>query len=357
MAQRKSTPTRDIDATGVLQPRVTIDDVAREAGVSKATVSRVLNRRDDLLTREITERVQSTIARLGYTPSPMAQALKRGRSRLIGLVVADVTNPFSVAVLRGAEKACRDAGYMVMLFNLGNDDLREREAIQALSSYQVEGFILHTLGHDTAALREATQRGKPVVLVDRRLGDAQLDLVGLDNAGAVRLAAGHLLDAGYRELLFVTESMKGVSSREERASAFRAFLGDPPAPCHGAVLECVAGDDAALDAALQALKQRAGTRPPAVLAANALITLRIVAAAARLGWTIGADLGLAGFDDPEWAAFVGPGLTTIAQPTDDIGRLAIACLIERIEGRPNPPRQILLPGRLMVRCSSQQAAP
>src|SRR4051794_18782650 len=88
-------------------PRATIADVAEKAGVSKATVSRFLNRREELLTPEIATRVETAIAALGYSPSPMAQALKRGRSRLMGLVVADVTNPFSVAVLRGAEKACQ----------------------------------------------------------------------------------------------------------------------------------------------------------------------------------------------------------------------------------------------------------
>src|SRR4051812_929094 len=125
--------------------RTTIADVALKAGVSKATVSRFLNRREELLTPEIATRVESAIAALGYTPSPMAQALKRGRSRLVGLVVADVTNPFSVAVLRGAEKACQQAGYLLMLFNLGDDSQRERDAIEALASYQVEGLILNTL--------------------------------------------------------------------------------------------------------------------------------------------------------------------------------------------------------------------
>ena len=107
--------------------RATIADVARQAGVSKATVSRFLNHRDKLLTKGIAARVEAAISTLSYSPNPMAQALKRGRSRLIGLVVADVSNPFSVAVLRGAEKACQQAGYLLMLFNLGNDSRRERE--------------------------------------------------------------------------------------------------------------------------------------------------------------------------------------------------------------------------------------
>jgi LacI family kdg operon repressor len=337
----------------VPRARTTIDDVAREAGVSKATVSRVLNRRDQVLTPEITARVQIAIDRLGYAPSPMAQGLKRGRSRMIGLVVADVANPFSVAVLRGAEKACRDAGYMVMLFNLGNEDAREREAIAALAKYQVEGLLLHTLGHEPAALADAARHGKPVVLIDRRVSDAHLDLVGLDNTGAVRLAAEHLLAAGYRELLFVSEPMKGVSSREERAAAFRAFI--TGAGVRGEVVESTADDEATLDAALRALRKRAGRARPAVLAANAVIALRVVGAAQRLGWALGDDLGLVGFDDPEWAPYVGPGLSTIAQPTDDIGRLAVRCLIERLEGQALPARQILLPGRLVTRGSSRQA--
>ena len=127
----------------------------------------------------------------------MAQALKRGRSRLIGLVVADVTNPFSVAVLRGAEKACQEAGYLLILFNLSNDSQREKEAIEALTAYQVEGFILNTLGGVKGTAAETAFHGKPVVLVDRRHEELQCDFVSLDNAGAVCLAANHLVKAGY----------------------------------------------------------------------------------------------------------------------------------------------------------------
>ena len=346
---------RPSSPTAPAASRATIADVAREAGVSKATVSRFLNHRDRLLTKEIATRVEVAIAALCYSPSPMAQALKRGRSRLIGLVVADVTNPFSVAVLRGAEKACQQAGYLLMLFNLGNDAQRETEAIEALSAYQVEGFILNTLGHDGAASSSAARSGRPVVLVDRRHQGMQDDFVSLDNAGAVRLGLNHLLDAGYSELLFVSEPVKGVSSREERSAAFREFVREPGPACprlHGATFESLAQDQAGLDQALRELRQRAGKRVPAVLASNAVISLRVVASVARLGWTLGHDIGLVGFDDTDWAPFVGPGLSTIAQPTDDLGRIAAGCLIERLMGAELPPRQILLSGRLLARGSS-----
>jgi len=335
--------------------KLTIQSVAELAGVSKATVSRFLNRGGQQLSADVEARVAAAVAELGYSPSPMAQALKRGKSKLIGLVVADVSNSFSVAVLRGAEKACREAGYLVMLFNLGNDHVLEREAIRALCAYQVEGFILHTLGHDAEALADAARLGKPVVLVDRRAGDGQLDLVGLDNASAVRLAANHLVEAGYQRLLFVTEPMKGVSSREERARAFRGFVADHADVVSGGSCEAAAGEEAALDEALKAFKRSAGRRPAAVMAANAVISLRIAAAAARLGWALGRDLGLIGFDDPDWAPLVGPGLSAISQPTDDIGRIATTCLLERLQRVALPPRQILLPGRLAKRGSTVRA--
>lgn len=354
-------PAKKLKPTDVSAPpaaRATIADVAREAGVSKATVSRFLNHRDRLLTRDIATRVEVAIAALAYSPSPMAQALKRGRSRLIGLVVADVSNPFSVAVLRGAEKACQEAGYLLMLFNLGNDSRREGEAIKALTAYQVEGFILNTLGRDAGAAADAARHGKPVVLVDRRHHDMQADFVSLDNAGAVRMGVRHLVEAGYRELLFVSEPVKDVSSRVEREAAFRSFIGESASyqgsasGLQGSAFESTAQDTEGLEQALRSLRQRAGTRLPGVISSNAVVTLRVVAAMARLGWRLGAELGLVGFDETEWSPYVGPGLSTIAQPTDDLGRLAAGCLIERIQGLDLPPRQILLSGRLVARGST-----
>jgi len=353
-SSRRSTAskTRASAATAAASPsRATIADVAQAAGVSKATVSRFLNR-GELLTRDIAAKVEAAIAELGYSPSPMAQALKRGRSRLIGLVVADVTNPFSVAVLRGAERACQEAGYLVMLFNLGNDGTREREAIEALSSYQVEGFILNTLGSDPAALAAAARLAKPVVLVDRRHAGMASDFVSLDNAGAVQLAAGHLLAQGWRELLFITEPMAGVSSRLERAQAFRAFTAGQGVG--GTCFESDEGEEAALDQALRAARKRAGRQPLGLLSSNAVVTLRVAAALARLGWQLGVDVGFVGFDETDWAPHVGPGLSAIAQPTGDLGRIAARCLLERLEGHELPPRQILLPGQLIVRGSSRK---
>lgn len=335
-----------------LPARITIADVAREAGVSKATVSRFLNHRDTLLTRDIAARVESAIEALGYSPSPMAQALKRGQSRLIGLVVADVTNPFSVAVLRGAEQACQEAGYLVMLFNLGNASQRESQAIAALANYQVDGFILNTLGREPAAALDAARRGKPIVLVDRRHHEMRADFVSLDNASAMDLAVRHLMDNGWRDLMFVSEPAGGVSSRQERAESFRSLVEHHGDRLRGRTLE-LGGEP--LERALVRLREQAQDRPIGVIASNAVVTLRVAEAVAALRWQFGRDLGFIGFDETEWAALVGPGLSTIAQPTDQLGRLAANCLLERIQGQQPPHRTILVPGQLVVRGSSAPA--
>lgn len=333
--------------------RATIADVAEAAGVSKATVSRFLNHRDRLLSRDIAARVEAAIAKLAYTPSPMAQALSHGRSRLIGLIVADITNPYSVAVLRGAEKACQDAGYLVMLFNLGNESEREREAIDALAGYQVDGFILNTLGRGSNVVDAVTLHGKPAVLVDRRHAGMLTDFVSLDNQDAMKNTCAHLLEGGYRELLYVTEPQQGVSSRRERSAAFGACVAAHEPRVAGQVFESVEGDTDALDEALRALRSRARrTRRAAVVAGNAVVTLRVAQAMARLGWQFAQELGFVGFDDTEWAPLIGPGLSTVAQPTDAIGRAAATCLIERLRGFEGPARQLLLPGELIVRGSS-----
>lgn len=343
-------------ATGA---RPTIADVAEVAGVSKATVSRFFNHRERLLSADIAARVQAAIDQLGYVPSPMAQALSRGRSRLIGLIVADITNPYSVAVLRGAEKACKDAGYLVMLFNLGNEPGREREAIDALAGYQVDGFILNTLGRGAGVVDAIAAHGKPAVLVDRRHPGMQADFVSLDNPAAMAQACGHLLAGGWRELLYVTEPLKGVSTRRERAAAFTACVQGHPRQAHGEIFECEEGADASLASALEQLQRRAQRRRSAraaVIAGNAVVTLRVAQVVARLGWQFGQALGFVGFDDPEWASLIGPGLSTMAQPTDEIGRAAARCLVERLHGLEGPARQTLLPGTLKVRGSSMPSA-
>jgi LacI family kdg operon repressor len=244
-----------------------------------------------------------------------------------------------------------------MLFNLGNERERERNAIDALASYQVDGFILNTHGQREALGKDQTDtdilRGRPAVLVDRRHAALNADFVSLDNQSAMRGACDHLVEQGWRDLLYITQPLEDVSSRQERASAFSRCVAAYAAVVRGQVLELANASDEALDEALRALRQRAGAdRRGAVVAGNSVVTLRVAAAMARIGWGFGRQLGFVGFDDPDWAPLIGPGLTMVAQPTDAIGQSAAQCLLERLGGLQGPARESLLPGRLVVRGSS-----
>jgi len=348
--------------------RATIADVALAAQVSKATVSRYLNGRTDILTPDMAKRVQEAIASLQYRPSPMAQALKHGRTRLIGLAVADVTNPFSVAVLQGAEKACQAAGYLLVLFNLGNEAGRERDAMHALSAYQLDGMILNRVDTSAQLWQDAQLHGKPIVLVDRFQEGMDADFVTVDNPGVVQIAMDHLQQQGFDEVLLVTEPIADVSSRTARQQAFAHYLQDlqdlqgqagtrrgQPAAMQGNVWESTPHNASALQQHLQQWRdqaQQAG-RHPAVLAGNAVASLRVATAVHALGWVPGRELGIIGVDETDWAALVGPGLSTVAQPTDALGQAAATCLIERIQGLQSPARTVELPGTIIVRGSTK----
>ncbi len=335
--------------------RATIADVARHAGVSKATVSRYLNGRHQLLTPDIAERVRDAIESLSYRPSPMAQALKHGRSRLIGLAVADITNPFSVAVLQGAEKACQEAGYLLVLFNLGNKPGRERDALQALTDYQIDGLILNRVDTRVQLWQSAVGYGKPIVLVDRAQEGVDADFVSVDNAAVVCLALEHLRSRGWDEVLLVSEPCNGVSSRSARRDTFIAAMAQQagkPQGMRGSFWESTTDNREQLMQRLLLLREQARDRRPAVLAGNAVATLRIASAVQALGWSLGREIGFIGIDETEWAGLIGPGLSTIAQPTDALGRTAARCLIERLQGWSGAARTIELPGTLQVRGSS-----
>jgi LacI family kdg operon repressor len=194
----RKTPTSKAKQPRVREPgHVTIADVARDAGVSKTSVSRYLGGEIALLAEGTRTQIESSIARLGYQPNQMARGLKRGRTRLIGMVVADVLNPYSVAVLNGAEAACQEHGYTLMLCNTANDEQRERQSLAALRSYSVEGLLVHTQGRSLRELQQLAAGPIPVVLIDRKLAGLQVDLVGLDNHHAARMATRHLMDQGF----------------------------------------------------------------------------------------------------------------------------------------------------------------
>lgn len=296
-------------------------DVARHAGVSKASVSRFIGDDKALLSDAIALRIEQSIATLGYRPNQMARGLKRGRTRLIGMLVADIRNPYSIAVMHGVETACRRHGYSLVVCNTDRDPEQESLQLEALRSYNVEGLIVNTLGRHLDALREL-QRELPMVLVDRKVEQLPGDLVGLDNADAVRQAVEHLQQRGYRQLAMVSEPAEFTSSRIERIDAFKRLVPDAP------VLEL--GDD--LGARLADFLQAPGTGAKALFCANGLAALACTLALREHLPQALASTGLIALDDLDWYPLVAGGITALAQPTHDIGARAFECLLERLRG-------------------------
>lgn len=324
--------------------RVTMLDVAERAGVSKASVSRFIGDDRALLSDAIALRIEQAIEHLGYRPNQMARGLKRGRTRLIGMLVADIRNPYSIAVMHGVETACRQHGYSLVVCNTDRDDEQERQHLAALRSYNIEGLIVNTLGHHLDQLLEL-QREMPLVLVDRKVDPLHSDLVGLDNPAAVRMAVEHLQQQGYRDVLMVSETTDGTSSRLERQASFKAEIAKRPG-LSGAVLEL----DEALENHLHTFLAKPGAK--ALFCGNGVAALACTHALKNLGCDLFSEVGLIALDDLDWYPLVGSGITALAQPTQAIGATAFDCLLKRLRGDTEPTRTLDFLPELIVRGST-----
>jgi LacI family kdg operon repressor len=340
--------------------RATISDVAREAGTGKTSISRYLNGEMSVLSTELRARIEAAIERLDYQPNQMARGLKRGRNRLIGMLVADLTNPYSVEVLQGVEAACHALGLMPLICHAANEVEMERRYLQLLTTYRVEGVIVNAIGVREETLRPVGEGGIPAVLVDRTVDGLVADMVGLDNTSAVELGTRHLLERGFGDIWFVVQPFERISSRRLREAAFREVMsGASGAQGRTVVLDL--GDAAALDGTLAELDLALDTAIAAsedvhriaLFAANAPVALCLARHLnTRYGAAWQARIALLSVDDPEWAELT--GVTTIRQPTFQIGYRAVEFLHERIEGGEAAARDCLLPGELIVRASTSR---
>lgn len=314
------------DFSAAQRSRVTMLDVAERAGVSKASVSRFIGEDRALLSDAIALRIEQAIDELGYRPNQMARGLKRGRTRLIGMLVADIRNPYSIAVMHGVETACREHGYSLVVCNTDRDDEQERQHLALLRSYNIEGLIVNTLGHHRDELHEL-HREMPMVLVDRKVDGLDSDMVGLNNPHAVEMALTHLEQRGYQEVLLVTEPYDGTSSRIERVSSFQQQIAQRP-KLNGAVLET--SDD--LAAEFQTFLKTSSAGAKALFCANGVAALASTRALKEIGCRLFEDVGLIALDDLDWYPLVGSGITALAQPTEEIGARAFECLLKRLRG-------------------------
>lgn len=300
----------------------TIQDVARAAGVSTATVSRVLNGRD--VNPEMAARVIATVKKLGYRPNGVARNLRRRTASVWGLIVSDVESTYFTTLVRGVEAVARENGYSVVVCNSGDDADQEAAYIEVALAEQMAGVILSPARPDSD-IAELTDRGIPVVTIDRQLAARTMSSVVVDNVAAAHGATSHLLDSGYRRVACVT-GPQHISTAVERLEGYRNALRDRGIPLDPQ-LEVIEnyredGGHRAVDA-LMSLP----SRPDALLMTNGLLTVGGLRALHELGCSIPDEIGIVGFDDSPWAQVTQPPLTTVAQPTDELGRAAAELLL------------------------------
>ena len=332
--------------------RVTMADVAREAGVSSMTVSRVINNKEDV--RAATrERVVAVIERLGYRPSGIARGLATRRTGTLGLVVPDVANPFFADVARGVEHVAYGEGYNVFLCNTEEDPERELGVLKSLEEKRVDGLVLCSSRLDEEELRAIVTRHSAAVLVNRRLEGQGVRLatrVLVDDEAGGRLATRLLLEAGHRMVAFLAGPRVSHSGRE-RGKGYRAALVEGGVVDNGArVRHCAPTVEGGQQAARELLDVY--PRTTALFCYNDLVAVGALQACAELGRRVPEDVAVVGYDDIPLAALVTPALTTCRVPRYELGARTVRLLLDQIHGCSDGCEEILLQPELVVRDSA-----
>ena len=345
---------------GKSQP--TIIDIAREAGVSKSTVSRVLNGQNGV-SEQARYQVLQAARRLGYTPNGLARGLSGRHTAMVGFVLSDISNPFFPELARGIEDVAREMGYTVLFANTDGRPDREHEAVRLLVERRVDGIVFASVTRETDCLRWLREVGIPFALAGRSTDDPDVDSVVVDNVAGGRMATEHLLGLGHSRVAFIG-GPRNVSASVERFEGYRqAFrarnLEVDPRLVRWADFRQSGGYVAALE-----LLQGTGEPPTALFAANDQMAIGALDAALELGLEVPDQLALVGFDDIPVAGLRALQLTTVAQPKYEIGSLAMRMVAGRIEERRRRlagggARRVVLAPSLVVRrtCGALRVSP
>jgi LacI family transcriptional regulator, galactose operon repressor len=330
------------------QKKATVKDVSRAAGVSTATVSRVLAGFDEV-SEETRQRVLKAAKELNYQPNRNARNLRMNTTSKIGVIISDIQNPFFGSVVRGIEKITIKDDYTLILGNSDEDPEREKKLITMLLEEGVAGIILVPTNADTENYRRLFNSGTPFVILDRRLPFPDLDMVLVNGAAGAGLAMDHLVNLGHRRIGYVG-GLKHLSVMNEREQGYLAALHKHGLPF---VEEYLRQGNNRQDGGHQAVCELLSLPEPptAVLIANNLMTLGGLQAIHESGLAIPKQVSLVGFDDMDWASSLRPPLTCVAQPAYEMGETAAGILLDRIRQPDKPHQTRVLDTRLIVRAS------
>ncbi len=306
----------------------TIADVAKEAGVSVATVSRVINGKG-IVTAETAERVNAAIAKFHYQPNVWGRNLRRKESRMLLVLIPNITNPYYSSIVSGIEDTARRQDYTTILCITNSDKMREQEFLNLLRSGRADGAIFLATERDSQTVPKLA-RSYPVVQCCEYCGDEEIPHVSIDNFEAARQVLRHLLNLGHRRIGFVGSTNRFISTRQ-REEGYKSALeqaGLRPDERYFAY----ADDDYNFLSGVRAVRELLclKDRPTAVFCISDMIALGAIRAANELGLNVPQDLTVVGFDDVEYASMFKPMLTTVSQPCYSLGKVSATMLLRQI---------------------------
>jgi DNA-binding LacI/PurR family transcriptional regulator len=325
-----------------------IKDVARRAGVSSATVSRVLSDKPHV-SEELRRRILAAMEELDYQPSRVARSLRVQRSRIIGLIISDIQNPFFNTLARAIEDSAYDQQYAVFLCNSDEDIEKEKLYIDLMQAEQVAGVMISPTRETATACQKLIKANIPVVVIDRQITDLEVDTVVVDNVRGSSDLVNHLIADGHRQIGAVLGTPTATTGRERYEGYIQALkshdlpvlpdllrMGIPKATVGYTLTEEL------LDLAVP---------PTAIFTGNNLLTVGALKAIQKRGLRIPDDIALVAFDELDWMSLVKPALTVVTQPTYELGQTAARMLLERIKDGTHPTRKVVFKLELVIRQS------
>jgi len=326
--------------------RVTIKDIAKELGVSYTTVSRALTNTTGVnaLTRE---RIVEEARRMGYQPNILARGLVMQRTDTIGLLVPDITNPFSAEVARGVENAAQEFGLTLILGDTNHSATQESQYIRRLTSNRVDGLLVIPVSSQAEA--DIKEAGTPAVILNTKNTDSETSFVTIDHELGGYLATKHLLELGFRRVAIVGGKITS-EAYEDRLVGYKKALQDFGIPYDAELIFSgpAFSNSTALQKAVAKLQAEGG--PDAFFATNDVIALDLLRELKALPRRLGSGIGVIGFDDIPIASFPEIELSTMAQPKYILGRTAVEILVQKINpGHENPAQHVILPPELVIR--------
>ncbi len=333
--------------------KITITDVAEKAGVSKTTISRYLNGKFEFMSVESQQRIKAVIEELNFRPNNLARSLKSSKSRLIGVLIADISNPFSSVLVKGITDYCKQCGYNVVIANTNNDSRNEREYILSMIDQRVEGLIVNATGDNDEFLRNIADHYIPIVLADRPISPIMFDTIRTDDYQAAIQAITYLANEGFTRVGFFTEAIGNIGSRAIRQQAYREVCREVlQMEPQEYVIDST--NEQEIETFVQMFLSKNAGEFNAIFTANGVTMLGVLTAIHRLGLCIPQDIAICGFDDWPWMELIGPGITVISQPFYEIGVECVKRILYRIEKKAkDSPAIIELPNQFIIRGSTK----